>query len=652
MKIQRIAKHNMILRVTYAAMQEGIFDHETYLIVIDYNKSIKCLRNAREIYDYIYTSRKTDIAAIKINDGKEQFLIKDIQYDLLHKLVYRKIMKKKGSSLEENHWLNFQIEMLDSLKQEVLSIVASIKLKNALRGEIRTYHNIWTWATNETKESWLQKHRHDLDSFFIQVASFPGHPTHPSGKMRLILDPVTPQKRHSLTSKDVQKYFPEFAPDVQLSLYAVQADRLTVSISTHLPKDYRKYMSKSFPEVYEKWEQALVKQVGARASTNYLPIPVHPLQIPEIAYRFAKELQSHIIQPLPEVSICQRPTMSTRTLTPVNTLAPQIKTTINMQLTSVVRTIAPARSYNSPIYSDLIRDILQKDVVLAQVLRPVMEEVAIYYGVNSDSTSQDYKDGYHLGALFKQNPAWLVESNEIRIPLAALLKETPFSQKPAIIDIMQASGIESSKEAENYFRRYVDKVISADIGILSRYGISLEGHQQNDDIVFDTHSGQPKAIIYRDINGGIELCNPLIEMNGYFLVSKIHHVRKGIYEDIQIPLEQTTHTTFYSHLFPLVSIISKIYDISQVKLYRHIRESIENVLEYALEIHLPTILEHIPLPKQEKTIASYKLHIQELRNHLLTHDMKVKCLLTMRLEATQSLQFCDAANPLCLPLKR
>lgn len=645
-EIREIAQSRLILRIIYGAMQEGIFDAAITFSAAERTGNVILLRNAKEIYDYIYTRNSTQPVTLTLHDHSHKTVINDIYDNFVNGLLRDKILQKNVEALENGNWLNFHDEVLDSLEHEMLSVSAHMNFQQSLKRERQYYCNIWNWIFSDKSASWLKEYNHDLDSFFLQLASFLGHPTHPCSKVRLLLDPKIPGKRHAVKNNEARAYFPEFAPNVQLPLYAVKATRLTVSTIDDLHKDYRGYIKRSFPEAYKAWEKVLEAKVGKHALTLYLPIPVHPLQIPEIAHRFSSELQNSTLLSLSGAYITQRPTISSRTLTPVNDTAPQIKTTLNMQLTSVVRTIAPARAYNAPIYSDILRTIVQRDVALSEALRPLPEQVALYYGTNDDEQSQEYQDSYHLGALFKQNPAQLVAANEIRIPLAALLGESPFSRNPVIIDMMQAGSVKTQQEAKAYFRSYADTVVRSDIGILSRYGISLEGHQQNDDMVFDKHSVQPKAIIYRDINGGIEVCRPLLEMNGYDVSGKIHRVKKGIYEDITVPLEQTTHTTFYSHLFPLVSIISTFYAIPQTDLYDCITESVKNTLEYAIEHHWPAVVGKIPHEEQKMAKTLYEYIIQKLREALLLSDMKIKCLLCMKLENTQKEQFISVINPL------
>jgi siderophore synthetase component len=643
---RHLATQAMALRLVYGAMREGIFGSEITLSVKESDGSTLELKNAQDLYEHICTSDSAKIMHLTLHNGKGDEAIEDIN-TFVNNILREQALKKIPEASEGNNWRNFQYEILDSLNHEVLAVCASRQFNKSLEGERVRHHNLWDWMVSRDSAQWLKAHHHDLDSFLLQLAAFRGHPLHPSSKVRLLLDPKDPARRYSLDSREAQQFFPEFAHDVGIMVYAVKADRITASLSESSggKRTYVAYIRANFPQAYVAWRKALARRVGKAYAREYVPVPVHPLQREEIQSHFAEALAQGEIVPLPEVIISLRPTLSARTLTPVSGNAPQIKLSLNMQMTSVVRTLAPARVFNAPVYSDLIQNILKRDHRLSQVLRPIQEQASIYYGKDSNPESKDYQDGYQLAAVFKQNPGLQTSESEIRVPVAALLHASPFSGEPVILDIMHAAGIKTPEQAVAYFNTYARIVVGAEVGMLSRYGVGLEGHQQNDDMIFSKDSGQPKAVMYRDINGGMEASETLLKLNGYNIASQIHPVRKGLYSDITVPLEQTTHTTFYSHLFPLVAILAKAYGVPKEEFYDRIRKAILNILKDA-EAHYTDITARLPDTEQEAANGAWKSNLQEIQGALLSREMETKCLLTMRLGGTQAMAFTHAENPL------
>lgn len=644
---RKLAEQNLALRLIYSAMQEGIIENAT--LHVDAGGDSAELHNAREIYDYLYTRNDQQEARLNLHFMGEDFPITDISH-FLNGVLREAVIAKVPEASQNANWLQFQYEIMDSLNHEALAMTAKRHFRQSLETEMQGQNNLFEWLKTERAQQWLAENNHDIDSFLLQMGSFNGHPTHPASKMRLKLDPERKGKRHPVEADEAQQIFPEFAPDVPLQLYAIRQDRSTSTTSRRdFPSGYRDYMRQSFPEAFGKWEHALEDKLGNGNAAEYVPMPVHPLQTGELAHRFAQQIADGDIIPLPEVTVVQRPTVSTRTLSPVNREdEPQIKTTINMQMTSVVRTIAPARAYNSPVYSDVVGDIVQHDAEIRPLIRPLMEQAAAYWGADPNPESQDYKDGYQLGAVFKQNPAQLTHSGEIRMPVAAMLRESPFSGKPVLVDIMHTAGVNSPEAAKQFLRDYADIVIKSEVGLLSRYGVGLEGHQQNNDMVFDAATGLPKATVYRDINGGIEASEPLLKMNGYDMVKDMHPLKKGVYDSIDLPLQQTMHTTFHSHLFPLVATISKNFDIPQRELYGQIRESVTETLDAAHAQHMPKMLAKLPEAERPAAQAEFEKSLGSIRDNLLSRDLETKCLLQMRLGQTQDMIFSRSPNPMAM----
>lgn len=645
---RKLAEQNLTLRLVYSAMQEGIFEAQSRLTVQTEDATVE-LHNAREIYDYLYTRDSAQPERMTLHLHGEEHPVGEIG-DFINRVLREEVIAAVPEASQNANWLQFQYEIMDSLNHEALAMTAKLHFAKSLEAEKAQHDNLFDWLKSERSQEWMAGHNHDTDSFLLQMGSFNGHPTHPSSKMRLRLDPERAGKRHTIEADEAQKYFPEFAPDVPLQLYAVKADRATSKTSDRdFPQGYRAYMEQAFPEAFSRWEAAIDEQRGKGASADYIPIPVHPLQVDELAHRFAAQIEAGDILPLPQVRVEQRPTVSTRTLSPVEREnEPQIKTTINMQMTSVVRTIAPARAYNSPVYSDVVGAIVESDDSIRPHIRPLMEQATAYWGTDADDKSKDYKDGYQLCAVFKQNPAQLVNADEIRMPVATLLRESPFSGKSVLADVLQSAGVETPEQAKQFMRDYADTVIKSEVGLLARYGVGLEGHQQNNDMVFDAATARPKATVYRDINGGIEVSEPVLRMNGYDMAKDMHPVKKGLYDSIDLPLQQTMHTTFHSHLFPLTAILAKEFDMPQGELYAQIRESVQETLASAREEHMPAMLAKLPESQQAQAQQTFEQSLDTIADNLLSREMETKCLLSMRLAQTQDMKFSRSANPLAM----
>jgi len=649
LRARNLAEQTHALRLIYAAKLEEIFENSVWLKVTSESGACEDLRTAEELLDFIYS--RNDIVPVQLMfyRSNSSHAIDSIFFlwDVILLDSIRAFMK---DAFTLSSWERFRQELLDSLNNEIISFYARLNIENSIRSAHHGELNFWKWVTqNPYRQRWLQDNNHDLSSFLLQVGSFSGHRAHPSSKMKMIIDPKDPSIRKPLSAVSISIYSPEFARNVALQIIAIKAIQSTTKLSalsrdgekvveeteTEVADNYLLYFKESFPEIYETWKAALASQVGGDRIDEFVPIPIHPLQIPEIKYRFAQDIACGDIIFLPDVTVKQRPTISFRTLTPVNREnEPQIKTSINMQMTSVVRTLAPARAFNAPVLSDTLGVLLRKDTEMNGVLRILREPAAIYWGTNDDPEAKDYKDGYHLGAVFKDNPTLLTKSDEICIPLNTLLSASPFSGERILTDLMRSKAIKTKKEVLSFFQEYVGIVVKSDVGMLVKYGISLESHQQNIDIVFDFY-GKPRAMVYRDINGGLEIFEPMLRLNGYDLRSKIHSNRKGLLDSIDLPLQQTMHTTLASHVFAVISVISKTYDVPKKFLLNIMHELVEIEVNCAKLYHLPPLFDKLPADKALAVKEKIMQAIYYVERGLLGHEVEIKCLTRMRINQLQ-----------------
>lgn len=523
-------------------------------------------------------------------------------------------------------WSALAEEIADSVNNEMLAVEAQLASEIDLQTLARQTDNLFDLLRGGPLPD-----RHDADSLVLQIGSFSGHRTHPATKMRLR---SLPSRRLALTPAEVTGTAPEFAPDVALPLYGVRRTCATASVSAREVGGYGSYFARGFPDAWANWTAGL-RRLGLHTD-QYWPLPVHPLQAHEIADRFGGALARGDLIAVPGAVIVQRPTLSYRTLTPVaRPEEPQVKTALTMQMTSVVRTLAPARAFNAPVFSDLIAVILDGAPDIAARLRVLHEPASVYWGRDRTETSADYRDGAHAAAVFKDNPASLMRTDEIRIPLNTLFERSAVSGRPVIVDVMAIAGIDGALGAARYFADYAGVVLTGDLGLLVRYGIGLESHQQNLDLVFD-FDGRPRASVYRDINGGLEMAEPLLLANGFDVRGECHPVRRGLHDSIAVPLRQFTHTTLMAHLIPMAMTIAQAYRADPLELFAVIRRLIAEGLADSHARHRARL----------RDPAVFDASLKAVHDGILRTPLRTKSLLTMRARQSQQMVFSTLPNPL------
>jgi hypothetical protein len=234
-----------------------------------------------------------------------------------------------------------------------------------------------------------------------------GHPLHPCCRTR-----------GGMTVADVLAYAPEHAPVIRLRRLQVPADR---------------WYGTAEPVLY-----------------------AHPWQADRLRARYPWLTDDGETGPA-------RPLMSLRTVAPIDG-GPHVKTAIDVQMTSAVRTVSPAAVHNGPILSALLRELT------ADLPIDILAETAAGAVIVAGQPQR------HLAYLRREAP--VLRKDEIALPIAML----------------------SSRGSDPYGNMVVlgDLLFAPLVALLAR-GVALEAHGQNTLVVL--RDGRPVRILYRDLGG-------------------------------------------------------------------------------------------------------------------------------------------------------
>ncbi|WP_199509522.1 IucA/IucC family protein [Nucisporomicrobium flavum] len=168
-----------------------------------------------------------------------------------------------------------------------------------------------------------------------------------------------------------------------------------------------------------------------------------------------------------------RPLMSLRT---VDTGAGHVKTTVDVQMTSAVRTVSPAALHNGPVLSALL------GALTAGLPLTVLAESG------AGAVLVDGEPSRHLAHLHRQAPR--LGPGETVVPLGALAAADPYDGRPLLLH--------AAADPYAWWRDLCHLLFPPLLALLHR-GVALEAHGQNTLVVLDR--GRPTRIIYRDFGG-------------------------------------------------------------------------------------------------------------------------------------------------------
>lgn len=497
-------------------------------------------------------------------------------------------------------WEKFSQEINNHLRNALLSSYKSCDLAKriALEAKKNGYRYFIQWVTNH----------HDIQDttiFFEQWASR-GHPHHPCSKTKL-----------GFSIEDVVRYSPEFHPEVPIMVAAIRRDFM--HIETIAPQqDYVEWFGENFPDVWEQWTQAL--QAKDLLVDDYIPVPVHPWQAEKKLTDIFKEfIENGILQLLGDVCILAAPTLSFRTLAPINRQnTAYIKLPIAVQATSVFRTLSPGSTENTPKISRLLSDILRKENHFGGRLF-ILREI---YGLHLNHISDE--QAKHLTTIYRENPNKYLAPNEICIVVAALFEKSPVTDTALFIELMHSAGIVYLNDAITYFRQYVDLVLGSYLDLYLIYGIALEGHQQNTLAVFS--DGRISRFISRDFDGTDIHAETLQNRDMTF---KAYPGSSNLWQEKQHVRNSLLHAVYQSHLGELALLLANHFKCEEKYFWQEIKMVTEERFHELKYKMMPEI---------------WMMEYQAI----LETDWPCKALLRMRLQKKYSPEglFFKIANPL------
>lgn len=483
----------------------------------------------------------------------------------------------------------------------------AMKKFDARMKELDLHSNSIDWCLKQTKT----EHFSPL-AFFEQLIVH-GHTLHPCTKTKL-----------GFSSEEVVRYSPECGGEPPLSFVAIKHDLIKVtSLEEQL---FCELLYQQFPNLKASIQKELIEK--GLDWRDYDIIPVHPWQLKHtIPTMYEEELRNK------EIVILSKK-VYTYALASLRTLLPKevgrkalfhIKTAINVQATSAVRTVSPPSTIHGPKLSALFTTILEKETSISQKLHLLKEYGGAYFQKkNAVSKDQAFELGKNLAAIIRQNPEELInfEKNEIAIPAVSLICESPFSKKPILLELIdqykKSNNIESYVDSiKGFLASYAKLCFETLIPLMSKYGVSFEAHLQNSIPIFK--DGTPIRLIVRDY-GGIKVnMNRLNKQGLLFSFEKDTHIQARKDKELHQTL---SHALIQNHLGELIICIARHMNMDEKELWKVVRNQLDHVFD------------------------SFKDVNEKDKHSLLNPTIYLKSLVKMRLRHSIDNEYVEVDNPL------
>ncbi|GEN52786.1 IucA/IucC family protein [Halobacillus faecis] len=423
---------------------------------------------------------------------------------------------------------------------------------------------------------------------FLEQWVIQGHTIHPCSRTRM-----------GVTPEDVARYAPEWEGKPDVLPLLVHKDRYHMTSKNG--ESTKSILLQEYPEL-NKAVQLTCENHDLDAE-DYEMIPIHPWQWEHTITKYYKDdLKEKLLLPVKEVSIPTSALISFRSLAPLDDrFKHHIKTAVNVQMTSAVRTVSAASTKNGPTLSRLLQTVFSRDHGLSQSLSVIGEEVGIHY-----KPAQKEHENFlqkNAAAILRENPERDLVIDEVAIPAASLLAPSPFSGKLIVEEVAEAY-----PSYESFIYDYAKTVLPGVLTLITKYGISMEAHLQNCVVIFK--KGKPEKAVLRDY-GGIRILNDRLEQ--YFDEQPIDPSTNLLTKERSELLDVFSHALFHNHLGEIIVALARRTAAKEEKMWSYVEHVIHETYKQM---------------KEDKQIPAEALLDKE---EILTKPTKMKALVKMRL---------------------
>ncbi|MCW4541300.1 IucA/IucC family siderophore biosynthesis protein [Providencia rettgeri] len=596
---EKHSNNNALRRLIHCLFAENLIDKKQVYWDIDHCGYIykfkktpyKILFKNMEIYPVDTFFNYGGIYLINNNNKKE--IIQTIYY-LLEKL-------------EEELNITFNNNNINKLKSDI---------EKSINNDInaRNYRTEWSVLINTQMAKyntnyltdWVtgQYSIRDAALFLDQWGSLEGHPYYPTWK-----------SRPNMSLEDVAALSPEFNATVNLTVMALRQDMAYVESLPHVESIHDWFLQR-FPIVGRQWVKWL-KQQG-KNPYQWLPLPVHDWHLNHWVKQQATSLIDEEILLIDGPQLETKPTMSFRTMLPTDAINTAfIKLPIAVWMTSEMRSLQAKSIHMGPRISQLIDDILNHEHYFNGKMESLREDVGIHY---RHAVEQDDSAGRFISVVFRCTNAYEKNDHLLPITVATLFTDLPYQPRPIFTELIEKSGL----TPQQWFNQYATVILTPCISMFLLYGVALEAHQQNTQVLF-TVQGIPEKFLIRDYGDG-RIFLPLLNQRGYQLQAyRWPGILPTIFEeDIEPVRTFLISACLVCHLHELAVHLTRFYRLTDHQLWLELKTVVHDVFKQLQPRVDDNLWRHeyqmfMNEPWQTRSLLS--MHIQQYTNYRIQHGL-------------------------------
>ncbi|KTC87981.1 MULTISPECIES: IucA/IucC family protein [Legionella] len=359
------------------------------------------------------------------------------------------------------------------------------------------------------------------------------------------------QAKLGFSRREVLQYSAEF--NAQTSLHWCAIDK-QVANTFSVDLTYQDLIKQQFSKEYKLWQEKL--RFIQQNPDNYFPLPVHPWQWRnQIQHSFVSLLDNKQLILLPHHQ-------SVKPSFAISLMMPQAKNACYLNLSLDLEGAPPIASICP--YSKELNNLLEKHQHYQKSLF-ILSKLA---GLTVDCDAIPAHQQKKLAIALSKNPNQILQEERQRIvPLAALFANSPISDAPLLLEIIDASQL----SPESYFQHYCQKLLEGQLHLLLQYGLALSGDRHSTLVLF--YENQPQALLFRELNELAIANQPCYQQPRQDAFSAIAT------RELDEVCQQFIQTNLQNNLSHWIRCLSQYYDLEPLKLWQMVASTIKNNFE-------------------------------------------------------------------------
>lgn len=414
-------------------------------------------------------------------------------------------------------------------------------------------------SSKETVYQSLLFHRSQANDFchpndFVQAEQslLVGHNFHP-----------TPKSRDVWTLAELKSYAPEFNAAFPLAWILVDKEVCQQTLSSSFTQ--RDWLLELFIDEYGE-EDAQLHDLE-----NKLPIPMHPWQW--VYLRKNTTIQAYIqsgkINELTSAKAKWFATSSLRTLYREDAKY-MLKFSMSIKLTNSVRIL---------LASEIARGLVLHDALATDLGKAFLKECSTFHAMTEPASVcllDEVGNPIEETIVVARVNTMIEHGSENKYMLATLLQDDPFAKQNKLLTLIQANRDDHTtyEKIKKWFSEYLRVVIEPFVIAYAKYGIIMEGHQQN--IVIALEDGMPNEVYFRDCQ------DHAYSQLGYQLFSnEIAELRNNpnCLADERIGMNYFIYQVFINSTCNVISTLAKSKVIHELELFADLHQFLLSLCE-------------------------------------------------------------------------